>query len=63
MKGKEIVGSLTKRVQATVRLPGADEPKNAFQVFKQQFDNFSEWIACLSLPATLYPITNPTLFC
>lgn len=42
MKGKEIVGSLTKKVPATVRLPGADEPKNAFQVFKQQFDNFSE---------------------
>lgn len=40
MKGKEIVGSLRK-AQASVRLPGADEPKNAFQVFKQQFENFT----------------------
>jgi hypothetical protein len=43
MKRKEIVGSL-KKVQASVRLPGADEPKNAFQVFKQQFENFSEYL-------------------
>ena len=43
MKGKEIAGTI-KKIQGSVRLPGADEPKNAFQVFKQQFENFSEFL-------------------
>jgi len=39
---KEIVNTIVKRSTNAVRQSGADETKNAFDVFKKQFENFSK---------------------
>ena len=40
--------------KGSVRLPGADETKNAFEVFKTQFENFSK----LKISKILYNVSN-----
>lgn len=34
----------SKLTTPKIRVPGADEPKNALEVFKTQFENFSKFI-------------------
>lgn len=41
---KEIVNTIVKKSTNAVRQSGADETKNAFDVFKKQFENFSKKI-------------------
>ena len=36
--------SLDARLAGKIRVPGADDPKNALEVFKIQFENFSKRI-------------------
>ena len=39
---KEIINTIVKKSTKAVRQTGADETKNALEVFKKQFENFSK---------------------
>lgn len=42
-KPPDAVDSIKPAQSAKIRVPGADDPKNALEVFKIQFQNFSKF--------------------